>query len=521
MNGPRVLYHLARADFLERTRRYSFLVLLGLAAWLGYVSASGQIIMRIYPNYTGEINSAWAGTLMSLTVTFFLGWFGFYLVKGSLSRDYQTGVGQIMATTPLTRPQYTLGKWLSNFALLGVMIVILMGEGLVMNLVSGAPLELGALVAPLFFLALPCMAIVAALAVLFETIPWLRGGLGNIVYFFLFLLLALPANETTAYIPWIDFTGFRLIGDSVARAALAVYPESQGAFTFTVTQLQDPRYFSFPGISWTADVLLPRLFFILLATGFVLLAAALFDRFNPSRQLPAKKRGAPGDIPQNALATEPEIEARPAPELRMTALGQTRSGFRFGALFLAELRLFLKGQPWWWYAIGVGLVLAQLSSDLETSRLMLVLAWVWPVLILSGAGCRENLHDTRQLVFSAPRPLLNQLPAQWLSALSVLALLGSGALLRYILAGDTFSILGWLTGLLFIPSLALAAGVLTGSGKAFEVLYVLWIYLLIQKAPPFDFLGMTPQSPLAIYTLAAFALMALAVFARWWQLKVR
>lgn len=85
MNGSRVLYHMARADFLERTRRYSFLVLLGLAAWIGYVSASGQIIMRIYPNYTGEINSAWAGTLMSLTVTFFLGWFTGLLFIPSLA----------------------------------------------------------------------------------------------------------------------------------------------------------------------------------------------------------------------------------------------------------------------------------------------------------------------------------------------------------------------------------------------------------------------------------------------------
>ena len=30
MSNLRVLYHLARADFLERTRRYSFLIMLGL-----------------------------------------------------------------------------------------------------------------------------------------------------------------------------------------------------------------------------------------------------------------------------------------------------------------------------------------------------------------------------------------------------------------------------------------------------------------------------------------------------------
>ena len=84
MNRLNVIYHLARADFMERTRRYSFIIMLGLVVWLGYAAASGQMVMRIYPDYTGIPNSAWIGTLMTLTVTFFLGWFGFYLVKDQL-----------------------------------------------------------------------------------------------------------------------------------------------------------------------------------------------------------------------------------------------------------------------------------------------------------------------------------------------------------------------------------------------------------------------------------------------------
>ena len=42
MKSSRVIYHLARADFLERVRRYSFLVMLGLAALLGYQTAVGN-----------------------------------------------------------------------------------------------------------------------------------------------------------------------------------------------------------------------------------------------------------------------------------------------------------------------------------------------------------------------------------------------------------------------------------------------------------------------------------------------
>ena len=35
MTALRTLYHLAHADFLERVRRYSFVILLGVTAYLG------------------------------------------------------------------------------------------------------------------------------------------------------------------------------------------------------------------------------------------------------------------------------------------------------------------------------------------------------------------------------------------------------------------------------------------------------------------------------------------------------
>ena len=80
MKTARILYHLASADFLERTRRYSFLVMLGLVLWLGYVVASGQFRITVGPNYAGVINSAWVGMTMAITSSLVLGLVGFYVV---------------------------------------------------------------------------------------------------------------------------------------------------------------------------------------------------------------------------------------------------------------------------------------------------------------------------------------------------------------------------------------------------------------------------------------------------------
>ena len=520
MKTLHILYHLARADFLERVRRYSFLITLGLVLFLGYSIASGQLVLVVGQNYRGVINSAWVGGLMAAIVNFFLGLFGFYLIKGSVSRDYETGVGQIMAATTLKRPLYTLGKWLSNFAVLGVMVALLAVVAVVMQLVyrEDPIINWWALLAPFLLLVLPFMAFTAALGVLFETIGWLRGGLGNVVYFLLYIMVItmLSVWVIVGASQSLDLVGMGILQASMGQAAKAVYPGYDGSFKIT-WMVPDFQTFYWSGIAWTGELVLSRLGLVLASGGLAALAAVFFDRFNPSRLLRMKKKRATFQ----ALEPVPAIESTPALDVHLTPLTASRFRFRFGSLFLAEMKLLLKGQPWWWYAIALGLLVAQHSAPLAAARSLLVAAWVWPILLLSKLGCRENIYDTRQMVFSASHPVAAQLSAAWLSAFALTALLGSGAFLRFISAGETFSILGWLCGVFFIPSLALACGVLTGSNKAFEVLYVLWMYMIIQKMPAFDFIGLTPASPLHIYIPLAFVLAAISIIARRVQLKMR
>ena len=57
MKALNVIYHLARADFLDRTRRYSYLIMLGAVVFLGYQAGVGHINVQV-GNYRGEYNSA-------------------------------------------------------------------------------------------------------------------------------------------------------------------------------------------------------------------------------------------------------------------------------------------------------------------------------------------------------------------------------------------------------------------------------------------------------------------------------
>jgi hypothetical protein len=94
---------------------------------------------------------------------------------------------------------------------------------------------------------------------------------------------------------------------------------------------------------------------------------------------------------------------------------------------------------------------------------------------------------------------------------------GSGVALRLALAADWAGVGAWLVGALFIPTMALALGVWSGSSKPFEAIYlVLWYIGPLQRTPSLDFMGAVPaavRSGMPLAVLAATALLGAAAVA--------
>jgi hypothetical protein len=518
VHAPRVLYHMVRADFLERVRRYSFLVTLAAALYLAYAVAAEKVWMVVGHGYRGVYNSAWIGALMTVCCSTFLSLAGFYIVKNSVQRDVDTRVGQILAATPMRKDFYTFAKTLSNFAVLACMVVILMLAALAMQLVRAEAhsFSLWKLWSPFIFLALPTMLLTASVAVLFETLPGLRGGVGNVAYFFLWTAaLALGATGLD------DPTGLQLLYRSTRSALHALDPNGPENFNFSLTIGGEHAVRTFPwnGIDWTVEVLLMRLLWIAVAAGLALLASLFFHRFDPARSWRRQRaQAAPS-------AVEPSSEDRsvsvPAPvsmsAAQLTPLIRTPANSRFLQLVMSELRLMLKGQRWWWYGGAAGLLVGQfVSPEPDVRAGFLLAAWIWPILLWSQMGCREARHATGALLFSSERSLSRQLPSLWTAGVLVALLTGSGAGIRLLLGADWHSLAAWLAGALFIPSFALALGVWSGSSKAFEAIYTVWWYIGPgHHIPGLDFMGTTPASSSpATYALAALSLLALAYWGR-------
>jgi hypothetical protein len=509
MMRARVLYHLARADFLERVRRYSFLLTLAFAAGLAYLTYIGTISVQL-GGYRGVYNSAWVGSMMTLVSTVFITLAGFYMVKNAIQRDQQTRVGLVLATTPMSKTLYTLGKALSNFAVLAAMVSVLAVAAVVLQLAraEGGVLEPGKLLAPFVWVALPAMAMTAAVAVLFETLPVLRGGAGNVIYFFAFSTYLGVSGITGVN----DYVGLGFFMRQMAEPLKRIDPSYNGSFTLQAgPTAHATKTFLWNGVAWTPQVLAGRLQWVAIAIGIAWLSTLFFHRFDPARESSRRKKESPEP------AEEHVAPSTPTAAIHLTPLARTSPSSQFPRLVAAELRLMLKGHGWWWYLVAVGLFVTGLAvPGVQARQVIAAFAWLWPVLIWSQMGAREARHETQKLVFSCANVLGRQLPAVWLAGVILAVLTGGGLGIRLLTGGDWPGFSAWFAGALFVPAFALALGVWSGSSKPFEALYTLWWYVgPMNHIRGLDFIGMARSAfGTQFYLLATLALLMAAYFGR-------
>lgn len=531
MNTFRVLYHLMRADFFDRARRYSFLITMGLTIFAAYIylppSAANYQTLGL-GGYRGVYNSAWVGGAVAVLCSALSSLPAFYLVKNAVERDEQTRVGQIIATTPLSKPLYTLGKAFSNFVFLLVMVSVIALAAGAMQLIRAEVFHIDqwALFSPFIFFVLPAMAMIAALAILFETIPFLRGTFGNVVYLVLWFILLINSATNMPSPPFTgepanDLWGIQVLISSMMKDTAAAFPDYQGSVVIGMVTLQAPlRTFTWNGIHWTGEIIFGRIMWMVAAIGLSLFAALFFRRFDPAPQKLKPTRATETQVLSPLEFVRPALIPAPA---HLTPLTSTRRVYHPMRILLAELHLLFKGIRWWWYILFVGLNLAGLLLPTEVAhRYLLPVAWILPLALWSSLGTREKRHDTDQLVFSAPYPLGRQFPLMWLSGVAATLFTGAGIGINLIMAGDWIHLAAWSVSTLFIPTLAIALGVWSGSSKLFEVMYMLlWYMGPVNRLESLDFMGTGANigmSNVCMYGLFTILLFVLAILGRKRQL---
>jgi len=399
-----------------------------------------------------------------------------------------------------------------------------------------------ALASPFVVVTLPVMALVAAMAVVFEATPGLRGGLGNVVYFFFWMTsISLTAAMPGGGRP--DALGGAMLISQMHAACVAAFPDfppgrnfSMG-FNIKLDGVWDLKTFAWGGVVWTPAMLGARAAWAAAGLALTLLAALWFDRFDvhaASGRGPGRRRPLPtaaGESSMAAVSPRPNalIGARmvttPGSERSRAAARPGAGRSRLGGLVLAEVRIMLQGVSRWWFVVVLGLIATGLFVPLAGVRQFVApFALVWPLLLWSPMGTRERVHRTDGLLFSAPRPVARLLVAQWSAGVVIAVMVTSGALIRFALTGHWTNVAALLVAAAFVPSLALGLGTWSGSPKLFEVLYLmLWYMGPMNSIPMLDYVGVTqPESgagPPVRFLVLTIGLAGLALLGRARQLR--
>src|SRR5688572_6126 len=203
------------ADLRERTRALRFWVILGIvaiASWWCFPPPGADWMTVSVDGARGAYSSAWVGMTLALVYSTIMAWLGFYLVRGSLVRDFDTRVWQLLVATPMTRAGYLLAKWTSHMVVFALVMAIGLGVGLVAQWVRAEDrsLDLLQLVLPVIVLTMPAVALTAFFAIVFDMVPWLRRAGGNVLYFFVWIAMfsTFASNIDPSTSEWARTTWF-------------------------------------------------------------------------------------------------------------------------------------------------------------------------------------------------------------------------------------------------------------------------------------------------------------------------
>jgi hypothetical protein len=461
------------ADLRERMRSPRFWILLTamvVVTWYCFPAPeAGYFVLAPNSDERGAYSSAWVGLVLAMAYSLILGLGGFYMVRGTLVRDFETRVWQLLVATPMTRGGFLLAKWASHMLVFAVLI----GAGLVVGLIAqfvraeDHHLDLIEAIKPILILSLPGLSTTAALAVWFDLVPWLRRTAGNVLFFVFWVstlsmgVSQLAVEGSPARTTWVsDAHGLMMVARDFQRVRTEQTGKPQD-FGFNLgTSRHDKAITLFDWKAWHPRPmdLVGRSLWLFFSLGLVLLATPFLDRAAASSA--GMKSRATGGARLRLLD----------PLLRPFARGA------FGVLAVAELKLALRERRLWWWLAALVLMGVQAFGTDKGMMVAMLLAWGLPLDLLARGALREGEHRTGELVFTAPRMLGRLLAVRLAVPVAMLLVLSLPGLLRL----DPMSQLASLAVIASIASWGLAFGAICRNPRPFELLMIASIYLGLQ-----------------------------------------
>jgi hypothetical protein len=462
------------ADLRQRSRATRFWIVLGVIAlltwWCFPPLDSGYMTVSLGSGVRAHYSSAWVGMVLALMYSTALSLCGFYVVRGTLVRDFDTRVWQLLVATPMTRPGYLLAKWASHLAVFMLIMLIGLCIGVAAQLWRGEDrsVDLIELCKPVLLLSLPAMAVTSFFAVLFDLVPALRNTAGNIAYFFVWLMLfigAVPLLDEHLHAGahgWLSDPSGLVVAMRDLRGYLAGVSSQSQSFGISIGStpyVGEPTLFQWSSWSLSTRELIGRALWPLVAMLGVIAMAPFLDW--AAAHVSGKNIGK--KLTGRALRwLDPAL--RP--------LETSRAGM----MVAAELKMLLRQRaPWWWLAL-IGVLAFQIFCNEQGLPMACIATWIISADVFARAILRERSTHTGSLLFTASGAARNLLTARVVAALLLAIFPILPALIRTVFI-DPLTALALLMTATLVAMAGLSLGALFRNPRPFELLLVVFGYI--------------------------------------------
>ena len=475
-------------ETIGRFRRPStvilFLILCG-TAFLMMPDGTGGVMFLIGSRRV-FLNSAATSLTSALMGGLILSLLGFYLISNSVARDSRTGVGRLIAATPLSSARYLAGKLAGNIVYMTALVFVFMIACMGMHILRGeAALEPMVYIRTFGIMFLPMIPTVAAIALMFECVPVLSGRGGDMLYFFIwvaslgFTVAIVHGSNSHPWILTVDITGLGFFIEEI-RSVMNTSGFSIGYAPFDASL--PPAFFG--GLQWLPEYVVPRLASTLVLLPVFLIALISFRRFDPARKSRGKMIG------NGRLSRLSRTLASVGRRIAVPRGGWMTGHPSFVKNVFLDVRLTASLNPFFMLLTAFACFFS-LIVPLEAVR-SAILPVIFFILIPSIApiSTRDRIGNVTRLLFSAPRIRKHFVSFKLFSAFLSAFFLCIVPVVRLCLS-DPFGAFALFNGLFFIAASATALGFLTRTPKTFVSLFLLFLYAALgaKGAPGFDFAG--------------------------------
>jgi hypothetical protein len=504
----RRLTAIVKADLLIRFRRLSTVVVFLLLSAFAYVwipdPATGRALLQI-EGKRAVYNSAAIGMATASLGTIFIGLVGFYVISNALRRDVLSRCGFVIASTTMRAPEYLIGKVAGNIVFLTTFMGGFMVSSMAMLLVRGeAALEPLIFAKQYLLLVPPTIVAVSVVAIVFESIPFLSGKFGDVVYFFLWIAsLGIVASNVTASDPGIlgyfDISGFGYL-----KAAIGTEHLSIGSSNFDASK----GLYVFHGLALPEMWIAPRIGSTVVPFLLLPIAILFFHRFDPARLRKAALKTHRSWLSRLGALAKPLAR-------RVYGLAMGGGGSSLLAAARTDALMSLSAFPLSILVVVAFGIAALATPAAEVTRGILPVAFAAAAILIADVPSREQRAGTVGLLYAAPRLKSRFVLWKFVAAVFICVTILIGPIVKLALARPG-SLPALLTGLVFVAAIATALGVISSNPKTFLVVFLTFWYVVMSDkgaSPALDFAGFFGTTTVAVmlgYLAGAFGALAAA-----------